>query len=173
MHVTFENNASLSPWVCILRGFQMNLYSCSLPCVCRFSLSGFKIKTKLHSRTVLDSIDRDYLPWSFYRQETVLCKTLPEGLTTSLLTDCTLACIREEKENGFIPFDPPLDLRERRISGARAVNMRPVTTWICLQTKKEQGFPYYNVRGIWLQWQQVQPIILFVSILCKDKTKWV
>lgn len=127
--------------VSFIRGFSKNSlflspsHSLSLCCntpppPCCLSLSGLRIKTELHSRTVLDSTGRDYPPWSFYRQEVVQCKTLPEGLATSVLTDCVLACIREEKENGFIPFDPPLDLRKRGIWGAHAVDVGPVTTLI-------------------------------------------
>lgn len=116
-----------------IRGFQINSTSISLCCL---SLAGFRIKTELHSRTVLDSRGRDYPPWSFYRQEIVQCKTLPEGLATSVLTDCVLACIREEKGNGFIPFDPPLDFGKRGIWGAHTAHIRPVTTQICSLEKK-------------------------------------
>lgn len=44
-----------------IREFQTH----SLPIFCCLSLSGFRIKTELHSRTVLDSRGRDYPPWSF------------------------------------------------------------------------------------------------------------
>ncbi len=118
--------------VSYIRGFHINSLS-----LCCLSLSGFGIKPELHSRTVLDSRDRDYPPWSFYRQEIVQCKTLPEGFATSVLTACVLACIREEKGNGFIPFDPPLDLRGRGIKGAHAVDIRPVTALICSPKNKK------------------------------------
>lgn len=99
-HWTFKNNS---------HSISLSLSRCCLP------LPGFRIKNELNSSTDLDSRDRDYPPWSFYRQEIVQYKTFPEGLATSVLTDGVLAHIREERGNGFIPFDQPLDLRKREI----------------------------------------------------------
>lgn len=108
--------------------------------LCCLSLSGFRIKTELHSRTVLDSRDRDYPPWSFYRQEIVRCKTLPEGLATSVLTDWALACIREERET-VLSFLTHHLTREREESSEplqRMLGLPP--EWSVLWKTEETGF---------------------------------
>lgn len=81
------------------------------------ALPGFS--AVLQSRTVLDSRNGDYPPWSFHRQEIVGSKgkkekkkQLPQGLTTSELTDGVSMNQGREKSR-FHPFWPATWLERR------------------------------------------------------------
>lgn len=141
----------------------IQIHSLSLPFP---ALPGFK--TALQSRTVLDSRDRDYPPWSFYRQEIVWCKTLPQGHTTSELTDSHISMYQGRGKETVSSLLTQHLTWERRIRGACAVEIRPVTTQMCaLKRKKKQGSAHCTVTGMLCHCQQVQDIVAFPFLFFK------
>lgn len=100
------------------------------------ALPGFT--AALQSRTVLDSRDGDYPPWSFHRQEIVRCKKKPSPGPYHLRTDRRRISMNQGREKRrFRSFWPFTWLEKRGESGeAVQLDARPVAAPILCASKK-------------------------------------